>query len=198
MTFMISSVFLTWKKRPHVFYLRNVYYLSCLCTKKNCYYLTHARKLKKKLKNRKKTNSPGDGRHTTARRGPGGRVSRSKSYDGNNKKYYVALCTMHIFTIARPYSNGNNNDGNKNNNNICNSDLCTRRNRGLAGQSVVFWCLFLLQLHRHPHLPSTRRPPTFLRRCQIAWPYAAPPMAVIANFTTSDTDVGNIAPPPTI
>lgn len=60
-----------------------------------------------------------------------------------------------------------------------------------AGGSVVFWCLFLLRLHRHPHLPSnlrlTRRPPTFLRRCQIALPYAAPPMAVIANFTTPTT-----------
>lgn len=47
MTFIISNVFLAWKKRPDVFYLRNVYYLSCLCTKKNCYYLTHARKYKK-------------------------------------------------------------------------------------------------------------------------------------------------------
>jgi len=66
---------------------------------------------------------------------------------------------------------------------ICNNDLCTRRKRG----SVVFWCLFLLHQHYHRHhcLMTIPRPPTFLRRCQIALPYAAPRMADVAIFTTS-------------
>lgn len=48
---------------------------------------------------KKKTNSPGDGRHRTAHRGPGGRVSRSKSYDGNNKNI-TSLCAQCTFLLS--------------------------------------------------------------------------------------------------